>query len=379
MKNISGVMVVALLLVLAAVGGINLYPCHIFKVVDGDALLVGNNEDFHDPLTKLLVLPAEKGKYGRIVFGYSFNYPQGGVNEHGLFFDWVAGYSTDWRPAPGKKSFEGLIAERILETCRTVEEALVFYEKYNEPYFYNSAILLADRTGASAIVRWRNGELRFIRDSGNIQVLGNGEGLARRMLKGFKKKGTGVTVENAKKVLEAVHLEGYNETLYSTVFDLKKGKIYIYLLHDYETVVTLDMAEELKRGKQDRRLVTYFPGNRRARDKETVYKLDLMDRYDRIKKRFPRPAFSEQEIAQVGLRLTEFDERAKGIEILNLNIRMFPKSWRSVANLGFLYRHLGFKVLALNVFRKLQKMRPGSQAIVRVIEELETETGVKEK
>lgn len=44
--------------------------CTVFNAVDGDVVLVGNNEDFLHPLPKVWFLPREGGKFGRIYFGF---------------------------------------------------------------------------------------------------------------------------------------------------------------------------------------------------------------------------------------------------------------------------------------------------------------------
>ena len=49
-----------------------------------------------------------------------------------------------------------------------------------------------------------------------------------------------------KSILDSVHVSGlFNTTLYSNVFDLKKGMIYLYHWHQYNEVVVLDVNKEL--------------------------------------------------------------------------------------------------------------------------------------
>ena len=52
--------------------------------------LVGNNEDYKIPYTRVWFVPPENGKYGRVYFGYDNWSPQGGMNDQGLFFDFFA-------------------------------------------------------------------------------------------------------------------------------------------------------------------------------------------------------------------------------------------------------------------------------------------------
>ena len=64
--------------------------CTAFMMSDGENVLVCNNEDYKIPYTRVWFVPAEKGQYGRVYFGYDNWSPQGGMNDQGLFFDFFA-------------------------------------------------------------------------------------------------------------------------------------------------------------------------------------------------------------------------------------------------------------------------------------------------
>lgn len=226
-----------------------LYSCLIFKVARGNQVFVGNNEDFSDPVTLVWFLPPEKGKYGRVYFGHSNHHPQGGVNDQGLFFDWVAGYKTDWRPSPDRLDYEGNLNEKVLEECATVEEAVKIYQKYDRISFRYARILLADRTGASVIIGWAKGELKFYHSKGTYQVLGYRDHIAELMLKKIQTREKELSIDYLKSILDACHQEGRNPTKYSNIHDLKNNIIYVYQFHNYDEVITIDLDNELKKGK----------------------------------------------------------------------------------------------------------------------------------
>ena len=46
--------------------------------------------------------------------------------------------------------------------------------------------------------------------------------------------------------------------MYSNIYDLKKGTIYVYNLHDFKEVVVLHLAEELKKGQRRIELPSLF-------------------------------------------------------------------------------------------------------------------------
>jgi hypothetical protein len=79
---------VALFLLLAQIA---VWPCTIVSGVAANGVVrAGNNEDFiFDFGTYLNVLPPDGGKFSAMFFTYGGppNFPQGGMNEKGLFFD----------------------------------------------------------------------------------------------------------------------------------------------------------------------------------------------------------------------------------------------------------------------------------------------------
>jgi hypothetical protein len=45
------------------------FACTAFMMSDGERILVGNNEDYNIPHTRMWLFPATNGRYGRIYFG----------------------------------------------------------------------------------------------------------------------------------------------------------------------------------------------------------------------------------------------------------------------------------------------------------------------
>ena len=88
-KLLTSLLVVVLLVPTA-------HACTAFVVYRNGLALAGNNEDFWLTDTKIWYVPKEgskrgvAGKLGRVYFGFDNFYPQGGMNEAGLFFDGFA-------------------------------------------------------------------------------------------------------------------------------------------------------------------------------------------------------------------------------------------------------------------------------------------------
>ena len=99
--------------------------CTIFYFVKDGKAFFCNNEDFSNQDTELRFYPAKFGKYAWVYFGFSNDWAQGGVNEKGLCWDWVAGFeNTGWKSDKTKKTYKGNLSEKIITQCATVEEAL---------------------------------------------------------------------------------------------------------------------------------------------------------------------------------------------------------------------------------------------------------------
>ena len=62
------------------------------------------------------------------------------------------------------------------------------------------------------------------------------------------------------RALELSHKEGLTPTLFSNVYDLKNGEIYIYNFHYYGEYVRINLAEELLKGDQYIDLPGLFSG-----------------------------------------------------------------------------------------------------------------------
>jgi len=68
-----------------------------------------------------------------------------------------------------------------------------------------------------------------------------------------------LNVGSFRTILDATHVEGAGEnTLYSNIFDLQNGILYLYYWHQFDEVLTLNVAEQINSGMQLTRLVDLF-------------------------------------------------------------------------------------------------------------------------
>jgi hypothetical protein len=240
--------------------------CTAFLMKSGKNVLVANNEDGSNPETRMWTIPAgEKGRFGRICFGYDDLSAQGGVNEKGLWFDAFGLPYEPTYPVRGK-IYPGDLQDLLLAECATVNDVVTMLQKYNRSQMTRYQWMFGDRNGNSIIVEADT----IIRREGNFQVVTNfrnskfpsGKGYecgryqtATKLLGNCKE----VNLQTMRKILSDTHSEGQDATQYSYIADLTNGLIYLYHFHNFENVVVFDLRKELAKGSQVYDIAALFP------------------------------------------------------------------------------------------------------------------------
>ena len=70
--------------------------CTVFNMTGGDRVLFCNNEDYSNPKTRIWFIPGTATKYGCQFVGFDDGWGQGGLNDQGMAFAWVAGFKELW-------------------------------------------------------------------------------------------------------------------------------------------------------------------------------------------------------------------------------------------------------------------------------------------
>jgi len=238
--------------------------CTAFMMSDGENVLVGNNEDYKIPYTRVWFVPSENGKYGRVYFGYDNWSPQGGMNNQGLFFDFFATKKQEIKRSKGKPKFSGPMIDTMLAELATVEQVLDMFGQYNLEWMSKIQMFIVDKSGDSAIIEGDE----VIRKSGSFQVVTNFRhskipesqlpcewpawscSRYKKVEKILAQSNT-ANVTHFRDILNATHRGPYNviaETLYSNIYDLTNGLVYVYYLHDFDNEIIFNLSEELKKG-----------------------------------------------------------------------------------------------------------------------------------
>jgi PKD domain len=246
--------------------------CTGFMSSDNQQVLLGNNEDWLYPEAYLWFYPSQTNRYGRMYIKCIYPIPSNpeylscfaGINEHGLCYDVFLHPPLKPVNSSQKPTFQGDLMAYCLEKCVTVNEVLALFDQYNLEFMEDIQYLVVDATGDSVIIEGDT----IISKQGTSQVVTNflqshpelgwypcwRYDTAIRMLENM----TEPSVESFRDICAATHQEGMYPTIYSYVFDITAGFIHLYHYYDYETVVTLNLTEELSLGVHSYSLPGFF-------------------------------------------------------------------------------------------------------------------------
>ncbi|MBN1273264.1 MAG: hypothetical protein JXB26_13435 [Candidatus Aminicenantes bacterium] len=270
--------------------------CTIFAVSFGNTVLYGNNEDYRIPKTYYWAEPSREKTYGAVFLGFDNFIPQGGVNEKGLAFDYNALPEVPMNLHP-ERGGQGHIIRKIYQNCVTVEEAIKLAKNHNWGSSLRWQVLLADATGDAVVLSaGPDGEIAFTRKpKGDGYLVSTNFNRANpkntyrggypcwrydkasaMLEKMIKEKD--LSVDACKSILDACHVEGaVGNTLYSNVFDLKNGVIYLYYWHQFGEVAVLKVADVIAENPSPTLIKTFFLPEtvKRAEDEFLGYKKKL--------------------------------------------------------------------------------------------------------
>ncbi len=273
--------------------------CTIFTISQGDRVFFGGNGDWINfDSNYYWVDPGSETRYGAIYFGRPDNVQQG-FNEKGLAYD-----SNGLPPAPvtnhpGREPVYGGYASyiiHILRACATVEEVIVWVqahqwheEMHDQMHFADASgdavVISAGPDGRVAFTRKSDGDGFLVSTNFNLANPLNGSypcwryDRAEALLMDIDSPEE-LTAERAASVLDAVHVASPSSfTILSLVGDLPQGLVYVYLFHQFEAPIVLNVAEEIALQSDPGPLRDRFPP-------ETVEQADRA--YQRLMKRSTR-------------------------------------------------------------------------------------------
>lgn len=332
--------------------------CTIFMANDGQNVWIGNNEDeLQSTKYRMWFYPARSNNYGysiwtdlnfgKLLRGFSYLNPQGGLNEFGLFLDYTAIDEIKVAKDDQKKDRKKQVVTELLKKCKTVDEALAYLNKYNLIKLKYAQLFIGDASGNYATVTGGY----IVRKTDNSFSLtnycinnGHKEACHRRdVATHYLNSTTTFQLNDITNILENSTQKLPNNLIsnYSMAVNLKTSTIYLYYKNDFTTVSTLTLAEELKKGKHYKDMHDYFPESI-TNTLETEYKNNginsTIEQYKLLRKTlYDKYNFKNDDAMNLAISWIEKGYTKDAIELLECLKEFDPGntniySWLAIAN-----------------------------------------------
>ena len=254
------------------------HSCSIFTAVQGEAVLYGDNFDYHEGELVIGFFPTSSEGYGSVHFGYQKDEGQSFgrvVNDHGLAWAVNSVPKAKLNPHPERRysNQQDNYFYTISKHAASVEEAIEIAQEFDFGDSLEVQVHIADASGDAVVIGpGQDGEIAFTRKPpGDGYLLSTNFNLATQegpvdfrwetantMLEKLRDAEL-LTPEYAEEILNAIHLKTLTtHTLVSNVIDLKEGEIYIHYMSQYNETAKINIAEELQKGQRIVEMRTLF-------------------------------------------------------------------------------------------------------------------------
>jgi len=332
--------------------------CTIFIANDGRNVWIGNNEDeLQNTKYRMWFYPSKNGNYGytiwtdlnfgKLLNGFSYLNPQGGVNEFGLFLDYTAIDEIKIVKNEKKKDRKKQVVTDILKKCKTVEDALTYLNKYNLVKLKYAQLFIGDASGNYVTVT--GGYVVGKTDNSfalSNYCINNGHKEAchrRDVATNYLNSNTTFQLNDILNILEKSTQKLPNNLIsnYSMAVNLKTSTIYLYYKNDFTTVSTLTLSEELKKGKHYKDIQNYFPESITNTLKKTLKSKGInttIEVYKTLRKTsYDKYNFKNDDVINLAISWIEKGQTTDAIKLLEC-LKEFDQSntniytWLGVAN-----------------------------------------------
>jgi len=256
------------LLAVFSTASMNSFACTMFKITEDGKTVVGNNEDWSSPHTRIWFEVGKEDDFGVAYVGFSDLNPQGAFNEAGLAYDIFAMHYEEITEGKDKKPQPDKFLKTIMRTSATVEEVKEKLEAHYLEGFEQVMLLYIDKSGKYLVqerdVLTMGDDAKYVlsnfspatfTDTSKVELPHFQKG--RKLLE----QNASLDIDYCESLLDALHQEVpfWGGTQYSTLYALSSGKIDLYYFHDYERSVQLDLHEELAKGDHVLNIPDMFP------------------------------------------------------------------------------------------------------------------------
>ena len=248
-------------------------------------------------------------------YGGPASFPQGGMNEKGLFFDLNAILKVQgdgYRDYGKRRAFPGgdtALLLHMLQTSATINDALALLEQFRFDDLFEEQLHLADRSGALAVVTAQGvvrPQQRNFQVSTNFNLatqLNAPEGqacwrfpIANRIL-----GSQGVSFESIRSTLDATQQPRGTSTIHSNIMNLTTGEMYLYYAGDFESAKHFNLTDLMTLTPRSVLMRRLFPDAPIVQ----MYEIDKTQGSDAALKLFSqlRPGIAERRRGEVLRRL----------------------------------------------------------------------------
>lgn len=246
--------------------------CTFFKLTIHGQTMVGNNEDAWSIDPRIWFENGKEGEYGVVYLGQNNSTPQGGMNEAGLMFDGLRSPPKSFVGTYGKPPihFDDL-ARRVLRACANVREAAALIRTFDFSELNGAYLIFVDRSGEYLVVEadtlFTGNDATYAVTNFCVSTCTDFDSVpSERYQRGRAMLATGgdTSLAFCTSVVKGMHAcrkklgEG---TLYSNLFDPQRGLVHLYFYHDYTTLRTFSLKDELAKGDHSLDMIALFPPN----------------------------------------------------------------------------------------------------------------------
>jgi tetratricopeptide (TPR) repeat protein len=233
--------------------------CSMYKITKNGKTIVGNNEDWLSPNHQFWFESGTKNTFGVMYMGQLDNFAQGAINESGLMFDGFWEPYLEVKNTKGKLEIPiGEVLKKVMQTMSTVEDVQSYLLTINLNSLADGQLVFVDKSGTYLIIEGdeifigEEAEKTFSNfyysqiesvDNVNLDYYQNG----RNFINSSNGQATlDYCGEAMSKFAQAK--TKLSATQYSTIYDLEKLVIRVYLFNDHSEFIEIDLKKELMKG-----------------------------------------------------------------------------------------------------------------------------------
>jgi len=374
------------------------FCCSMFEITMHGKTMVGNNEDYWNPNDRIWFEKGHNGEYGAMYVGFDNFWPQGGMNQAGLVFD---GFAEDYKAindTVGKKALSTNFLKEIMKKCASVYDVKKYLSQYNLSGLETSMFFFVDKSGKYLVAEGDsliigNKESYIVSNFYPSQIKNECDVPLSFYQKGRKylENNKDTSVSFCSSIMDTMHQEKAwgAGTMYTTVYDLKEGIIYLYFFRDYTHVIKFNLNKELSKNNYSLNIPELFPENKKGQDFLNNYnaisnELDLLKNEDILNDSLrcdfvTNTLFAKdlklirtfsKKVDEIGSSWMEKGNYNAAIGVYLIKVKLLPESWDAYKGLAEAYMKNNQNDLALINYEKSIKLNPDNEECKKQIERL---------